>query len=1104
MVVNNAANSQRVGQLLRQFGAQHDHVGSCSVHLQEEALRCLASLNDSALARLDVVTPLCALLKSAGTAEPRVAQAALALANRLATAKPTLLPASAAPQLIPLLAKDGLAQSASHTLLALICTDQTAAIYEIWKWVDENACGDDTLLTYCGYIGIVYKFGLQAMRVCRHCPRLAKPGCICCYQPLSAAINNTSMCLRQKREYSSRTNSFYHNLAREATIATQMMAALTAESTPVDAKQLYDKATSGIQQGIQVVLSLLSEDPDACIYVGEGQEDTVLRASKPEWANRLVWSKTPLLLLPNDDTLTVEDAIHKYGIRFIPFGPTTHAVCSQIIESGVHGLVRMMGLDKVQSGRWSNDNLKQLLWTFAGAGGAKGVGRFLQFATKVPSESAKLLKLTRSSDHPEPSFASPLRSALGGFVVMPKPPPLKLEPGKWPGELKVKDNNFEPAYPDVADTPIRTCVFIDFEHCADKAMIAVEPFGFGAAFGKNDGVRLLRMGETLNSFLRISQNLSRDVRNLSSNYPTDARLKSDEFPTLATFILEFVSRARSIEGEITIIVWRASTDIPILMHALYLAYPDEQPSVVLARAGIRRFLDFQQLCDNISLEDAHKKHVGVPQESAHCAGADAESTLAVAASKHGLPILNSEAARAACVPILEAQHEFICKMASITTNVLMEAASRDVQFLTLDSSEPDGPLKRVACLRATGAHGYLYKEIYTRSRGIVHRVFQTRPSYYQLNMLDLRPFDFTKDATELDGLVKRAIADATKGSTKGRVYELCDPIHPAIEAPPPPPTITDESDGAVGVVAASSGASTSAAALEPPPQQQQPPPPLPPPPPQQQPPPPPLQQQPQQPAITADAITLLPPQRAQPSPPPQQQPTQGVVMQAPVAPAPASSSSFTTDSWPFSATAMTGEVTPLLFAYLPPNVASSTTAPPPPPRHSRVATAPVMPPQQPPLQQQPVLAAAASASVDSAAAAASSVSKGAWSQNEDQRLSAAVAQHGASDWPKIAAIVGGGRKEKQCRERWLNVLCPGVKKGDWTEEEDRLITEGVAELGTRWSKIAKRLPGRTDKAIKDRWNLKQRKEQRKKKRTDSEEQHEAKSQRMEGPIDAAE
>jgi hypothetical protein len=63
-----------------------------------------------------------------------------------------------------------------------------------------------------------------------------------------------------------------------------------------------------------------------------------------------------------------------------------------------------------------------------------------------------------------------------------------------------------------------------------------------------------------------------------------------------------------------------------------------------------------------------------------------------------------------------------------------------------------------------------------------------------------------------------------------------------------------------------------------------------------------------------------------------------------------------------------------------------------------------------------------------------------------------------------------GRSGRQCRDRYRNYLCPGITTDQWTAEEDNLLRQKYAELGTQWAKIGKSFRGRTGTALKNRWN----------------------------------
>jgi myb proto-oncogene protein len=92
---------------------------------------------------------------------------------------------------------------------------------------------------------------------------------------------------------------------------------------------------------------------------------------------------------------------------------------------------------------------------------------------------------------------------------------------------------------------------------------------------------------------------------------------------------------------------------------------------------------------------------------------------------------------------------------------------------------------------------------------------------------------------------------------------------------------------------------------------------------------------------------------------------------------------------------------------------------------------------------------------------------GPWTKEEDDTLANCISG-GVTKWSKIAAEIPG-RNGKQCRDRWLNHLDPNIKKGGWSELEDKTLVDAHDKLGNRWCDIAKLLPGKSDQRARGRW-----------------------------------
>lgn len=92
-----------------------------------------------------------------------------------------------------------------------------------------------------------------------------------------------------------------------------------------------------------------------------------------------------------------------------------------------------------------------------------------------------------------------------------------------------------------------------------------------------------------------------------------------------------------------------------------------------------------------------------------------------------------------------------------------------------------------------------------------------------------------------------------------------------------------------------------------------------------------------------------------------------------------------------------------------------------------------------------------------------------WNAEEDAKLGAAVKTYGDCNWQLIAAAMKG-RTGQQCLHRWTKSINPAIVRTKWSEEESELLKRAVQLYGQgNWTKVQRLLPGRTDMQCRERF-----------------------------------
>ncbi len=96
------------------------------------------------------------------------------------------------------------------------------------------------------------------------------------------------------------------------------------------------------------------------------------------------------------------------------------------------------------------------------------------------------------------------------------------------------------------------------------------------------------------------------------------------------------------------------------------------------------------------------------------------------------------------------------------------------------------------------------------------------------------------------------------------------------------------------------------------------------------------------------------------------------------------------------------------------------------------------------------------------------INKGTWKKDEDKLIISLIEKYGKS-WSKISKIIQT-RNGKQIRDRYTNVLAPNINKNKFSVDEDKLLIQLYQKFGAKWSKIHTFFKNRTTDMIKNRFH----------------------------------